>query len=198
MLPYLMGQSRIESPGRPPISPNALITSKQTLVFRNATDEYQTYEIPLPEGSKVMLKSELGTYEVSVLLFDYRIIPFRFLKNTIMDPYVYPRKIEYRDEATGRKSTHSSHDLKLGFDTEIRRGKFYTNPELGTVVYCLIVEDNMATYQVVECYQHGMLAQAQLTQDIKYSDQYVEVTNKNEITRLRKMAKKVLRRRQQK
>ena len=94
---------------------------------------------------------------------------------------------ELLNEAGGIEHTARLSELSLGFDTVPIPGKFYTIPRLHNYYYCDSIIDGTVTWILVESHQHGDLLQATLTQDIKYSQYYIEVTDNKRLERLRKM-----------
>ncbi|MDJ0568586.1 MAG: restriction endonuclease [Pleurocapsa sp. MO_192.B19] len=82
-------------------------------------------------------------------------------------------------------------NLRLGFDTVLEADKFYTNPQVGANYFCKDINKDIAKLFLIESYSHGILIQAEFTQNIKYQKQYVEILDKNEVVRLRKMYEKL-------
>lgn len=110
------------------------------------------------------------------------------------DPYLLQKinsKYLYKDEITGESHKLKSNDLQLGFDNVFEVGKFYFNPRYEFFYYCDKIVDNIATIILVESYQHGNLIQCSFQANTKHSKHYVEVTDNNEIKRLKKLLLKM-------
>ena len=98
---------------------------------------------------------------------------------------------ELFDVVKNEKASIEALNLRLGFDTIIEAGKFYTNPQIGANYFCEKVDNNIASLFLVESYCYGNLIQAKFTQNIKSQKQYIEILDTNEVERLRKMYEKL-------
>lgn len=70
-------------------------------------------------------------------------------------------------------------------------GRFYISPSLGFSYYCKNITDGLATMIMVESNQHGRLIQAVFTQKVEYQTYYLEITDEDEIKRLKHLGEKI-------
>jgi len=89
-------------------------------------------------------------------------------------------------------STPAGKDEPKLYDTILIPGHFYISPSLGFSYYCKDITDSLATMIMVESYQHGRLLQAVFTQEVEYQAYYLEITDENEIKRLKQVGEKIL------
>ena len=82
-------------------------------------------------------------------------------------------------------------EVESHFDTVLEPGKFYYNPNLECSYYCISVQDDSFDIILVESYQHGELFQFIGRQGIEGQKSYVEITDKNEIKRLKKVGHRI-------
>jgi hypothetical protein len=65
-------------------------------------------------------------------------------------------------------------------------------PVWSSLNYCISVEESFFDIICVESYQHGGLFQYSGRQSIEAQSSYVEITDENEINRLKKVGRKIL------
>jgi len=82
-------------------------------------------------------------------------------------------------------------DERKPSDTILIPGHFYISPSLGFSYYCKDITDGLATMIMVESYQHGRLLQAVFTQKVEYQTYYLEITDEDEIKRLKHVGEKI-------
>lgn len=142
-----------------------------------------------PSGTVFTHPNTLGREEIAAFSFEFLLIPAEGLKEKGLgaDPYLTASVYEFEDSLTKERSTIDVSRVKHGFDTTLRPGKYYLNPNLGFSYYCERVTDKDFQMCLIESYQFGNLLQCQYTQSIEYASQFVEITDKDEIARLRGM-----------
>ncbi|MEY2501084.1 MAG: hypothetical protein QOI07_1418 [Verrucomicrobiota bacterium] len=100
---------------------------------------------------------------------------------------------ELYDVIADRRVTIHALGLRLGINTVLQTGRFYCNPTLGKNYYCERVASGQARMWLLESYASGHLIQVNFLQSTKYQDQYVEVSDEQDLERLRAMLQRVLR-----
>lgn len=154
------------------------------------TETPQTLEIQFPDETEVIHMNGLQRDKVKSFLFDYCLIPISNLKSTKglgIDPYLSGDVYEFTDEINNTSQIIDKSKYQLGFDTEIKAGHYYKNPNLDFSYYCEYVGETQVKMWLIESYQNNGLFQAIGTLPITNTAQFVEVTDKIEIDRLRKM-----------
>jgi len=121
-------------------------------------------------------------YEVENISFKHKIISVEgLIGRSNFDPYISEKLF-----------SRSLSDDQNHFDTVIEVGKFYYNPSLEFSYYCISVEESFFNIICVESYQHRELFQYSGRQSIEAQSSYVEITDENEINRLKKVGYKIL------
>lgn len=164
--------------------------------FRTATDKPQQGSLTLMVGTKATFPLSEEEVPVSHFLFWYWMEDARLMKQTIpLDPTIFTDpglKYDYTNELTGESTRINPDELPLGFDTIFKPGVFYTQPGLKFSYLCESVSETEANISLVESYQHGILWQAEAVAPLSASVHYVEVTDEEEIVRLRELYDKTL------
>lgn len=127
---------------------------------------------------------------VSHFLYAYWMDTGRVMKPSPIDPTIFTDlgvKYDYRNDLTQESVIIPAQDLKLGFDTKWEAGRFYHNPRLKFAYYCHSITGDTAKIFLVESYQHGILMRAELEMGLDQQDHFLEITDKTEINRLRKL-----------
>lgn len=88
-------------------------------------------------------------------------------------------------------SKSATKDERNPSDTILIPGRFYISPSLGFSYYCKDITDGLATLIMVESYQHGRLIQVVFTQKVEYQNYYLEITDEDEIKRLKQVGEKI-------
>lgn len=73
------------------------------------------------------------------------------------------------------------------FETGLKEGHFYVDPNLNFFYFCEKIEGDTAYWILIESYQHGHLIQVRFTQSTEYASNYLEVKNKEDLKRLKLM-----------
>lgn len=170
-----------------------LIDGNYAMILAQATSDPNEFHIPLTDGSVAYVPHLREEYPVAELSFLFRITSFQVLKQPGIDPYLMAGVYEYRDFRSGKVKQISRFQVQVSHETVLKPGGFYFNPNLEFSYYCHAIEGEIATLLLVESYQHGMLLQAAYKQNIKYQDQFVEITNEAEIQRLKRVGRNILR-----
>jgi hypothetical protein len=66
----------------------------------------------------------------------------------------------------------------------LKEGHFYRDPRLGFYYFCDKISGDIASWVLIESYQHGHLIQARFNQSIEASVDYEEVASEGELARL--------------
>ena len=170
-----------------------VVRSIQPQLMRQVSPEAQLHTLRLPGNSKAFLPHTHEEQPVAGLKFSYCITSFRTLRTPGLDPFLlYNRLYAYKNVLTGNVTAIPKANVKLGFDTQLRPGRFYVNPDLEFSYYCVGIEGDTAHMILLESYQFGTLFQAEYHQFDQYAHQYVEITDNEEIARLRKVGANVL------
>ena len=188
-LHYLMNQVRLIS-NRRNISPNQLITEWQLTCPHLEFKAGNNINLILDEKTIATIPHE-GEIEAISIQFKCKMAQAFIAKQPILDTHILEglsTKYELIDESGQVCHTTSSSDLKLGFDTKIIPGKFYSNPNLHMYYYCASVDNNLITWILIESYQHGNLFQGTFTQESKYGHYYVVV---DEVKKIKKLKLKI-------
>ncbi|MCL4503442.1 MAG: hypothetical protein M1438_16575 [Deltaproteobacteria bacterium] len=152
-----------------------------------ANENEQKFNIEIREKCEVHVPIFEKKIIISSISFKYKIVPAIILPGPGLDPYLIEKlsiAYEYKNVLANLSKTFFTADLKLGFDTILRAGHFYINPKMEFNYYCERIENGIATLIFVESYQHGELIQAEFTQSIEFQNQFVEISDPNEINRL--------------
>lgn len=144
-------------------------------------------KIPLAKGTKLLLPDSEKAVYVTSLSFMYKLITARHIVTAGPSASMLAPDYKLENELTGQSSVVKSRDVALGFDTKLTPGKYYHLPKLGCSYYCKEINEGMATMILLESYRDGHLIQATFTQSTKHEKYYVEVTDRQEISRLSKM-----------
>lgn len=187
-LPYLMNHSRLVS-AEGDRTPNQLIYEWQLTQPSIELDKETKVELELPVGA-TLCEPHSDPIPVTSMHFTCALVELVVPKTPVPDNHILQgvnTRIELRD-ASG-KVQHSARlgDLPLGFDTPVQEGQFYELPSMFNRYYCEKIQGDMVTWTLVESYQHGHLFQATFTQKMKYSINYVQVTDSRVLSRLTKM-----------
>jgi hypothetical protein len=105
---------------------------------------------------------------------------------TMFDPYLLTPDVKVINVLSGEEQTFTQYGLELGHNTVLEVGKFYENPTLAIYYYCKQIQGSIVSWYVVESYQLGQLLQAKFTQETKYAGYYVEVTDRDVLSRLQR------------
>lgn len=103
--------------------------------------------------------------------------------NIRIDPGTLMLPVVYTNVITGEASRFKLDQLPLGVKT-ISVGGFYFIPHPLMYYYCASINNNLARLHLIESFQNGQLLTATITQDIKYSSQYIPVTERSILKRL--------------
>jgi hypothetical protein len=176
------------------ICPEEIISNHRNDITELATCIPQTYEILFPPKTIMIPPNTLKRDNISALLLDFCLISENQLikkPNVGIDNYLSEDIYEFVDELKGKTNVIDSSKYELGFDTVLEEGKFYKNPHLDFSYYCKSVGKTEAELCLVESYQFDQLFQLTFLIDFERGkiSQFVEVTDKGEISRLKELYK---------
>jgi len=142
-------------------------------------------------GTKVQFPFSEKQIPVSHLVITYWMASIRLIKPSLMDLSIYKDlglKYDYKNVLTEEHTIIDGSNLPLGVDTKLEAGKFYSQARLKFFFYCERTTDTQAFMCLVESYQHGQIVQASFSVPLpEVNPYYIEVTNADEIQRLRRM-----------
>jgi hypothetical protein len=150
----------------------------------------RSFKIQLPKDCKAYVPTLEREVEVSSLLFTCKMVSARVLRGQTLDPFLLQKAAttyEYKNIIKGSIKSFALVDLEIGFGNIFNPGKFYFDPKTEFSYFCKKVENESASMFLVESYQHELLLQAEVEMDSKYASHYIEVTDRAEIERLRKL-----------
>lgn len=153
------------------------------------------YNFQFKQTTLAILPIDEGMFDISGISFKCKLMEALELEKGSLDIYVQWRmagiyKLMKPDGTVKRKI--SSKEIKLGFDTVLKKNHFYVAPQTGFNYYCEQVKENEAEMVMVESYQHGQLLAGRFTMDIKHSYNYVEVNDEETIKRLENILQNLL------
>ena len=168
------------------VSPVALPGVPQSSIPK-ASDKQQQMEFTLPPNT-IAIFPDKHEISVSHFLFVYWLDKGRVMRPMLLDPTMFrdlDLKYDYKNDLTEQSNIIPAHDLVLGFDTVLKAGNFYTQPQLKFFFYCKSTTDTQATMCLIESYQHGKLITAEFVVPIpEAAAYYIEITDSEEIQRL--------------
>lgn len=145
----------------------------------------------MSENTKLILPDSKKEILIEEFLFIYFAQTIRLLNLGGIDPTVFAlfgKQYEYKNELSNEVTLIDPSTLPMGVNTVFEVGNFYTQPQLkGFVYYCETLDDEFATVLLLKSYQHGQLVRMQLRQPLSTSRDYVEITDRDEIDRAKKL-----------
>ena len=187
-LHYLMKNTKISS-GKHIATPDSLITDWQLSNQISISGNDNTLTIFVPHGATAYIPHKKPIH-IKGLQFSYRLTQAFIANGPFIDNHIREginTKVELIDESGNIKHSSGLSEIKHGFDTVLKPGKFYLIPSLHNYYYCKSITNDTVTWILVESYQHGRLVQSSLEQDVQYSSYYVEVTDKKKLHHLQTM-----------
>lgn len=185
----LMRDIRVEVDGES-ISPEELLAKNRIEAQKKASGMVSTCQIKFPNGAVLIHPNTLSRTPVRSFVYEQILMTeadAAELEHYSNEASLSADIVQIRDVLTEETRLVDTSLIDHGFDTVVEAGKFYTNPKLGFSYYVEKIDGSLVTYFLVESYQLGNLMQVQYTQDIKYSTQFVEITDAKEIIRLTEM-----------
>lgn len=159
-----------------------LLQGLRPTLLKSATNDEEIYVHNFRVMTNVDFPHLREQHEVDKVSFNYKIVAVKsFLVTSNFDPYIEEKM-----------HINKSSENQITFDTLIEAGKFYYNPSSEFSFYCVSVEENTFKIFCVESYQHGELIQFGATQGIEGQSSYLEITDEDEINRLKKVGHQIL------
>ncbi len=187
-LAYLMNNIQLYISDRQ-TTPNAFLNSWRISISGLQPEKEYEEVLEFPTGTVAVVPYE-GNVRPEKIKFFYKLTKAFIPKAPTVDTHVLEgigTFYELTDEAGNVVRKLSAQEVNLGFDTKLEPGKFYFTPNLHNYYYCEKIENSLAHFILIESYQFGMLLQARLVLETKYSAHYVEITDRKRVERLRKM-----------
>jgi len=169
------------------VSPQRLVSEWQLKNPSMITDDEVAVDLPF-KGEIAALIPHEGEIRVNGIRFKCKFIRGFMAKGPTLDTHILEgigTKYDLYDEKGELIISMPASRVKLGFDTKLSAGKYYTCPRLHTYYYCESIINNTVTWILLEAYQHGQMIQAKFTQNIKYLHDYIEVTDSVKLNKLR-------------
>lgn len=170
-------------------TPNAFLSTwKPDISHLTPEMEYEQVLV-FPKGTLAAIPHE-AEIKPEEIRFRYKLTKAFIPKAPTPDTHVLEgigTSYELTDEGGNIVSKLAAGEVNLGFDTKLEAGKFYFIPSLHNYYYCEKIENDLAHYILIESYQFGMLVQARIAQETRYSVHYVEVTDGKRLERLNRM-----------
>lgn len=189
-LDYLLGHISLSIAGRTK-TPNEILSTWSVEISKlHFETEYQE-EFTFPKNTIASIPYD-DDITIEKMRFSYKLTKAGIINGPAIDDHILEGLgtfYELKDENGNIISTIPARKAHLGFDTKLEQGKFYSIPYLHNNYYCEKIENDKAHFILIESYQLGMLFQAKFVQKTKYSYNYIEVTDKNCLTRLNRMLK---------
>jgi hypothetical protein len=192
-LAYLMNNIQLFISGRQ-TAPNTFLDSWRVNTSNLQPEREYEEVLTFPAGTVAVIPYE-GEVSPEKIKFSYKLTKGFIPKAPMLDTHMLEgagTSYELTDEKGDLVRKLTAGEISLGFDTKLEVGKFYVIPSLHNYYYCEKLENNLAHYILVESYQFGMLVQARIVQETKYSVYYVEVKDKERLRRLEKMLRHYL------
>jgi hypothetical protein len=149
-------------------------------------------EVQVAQPATATIEYE-AKFQIRALRFHCKVERTMFIGGLGEDPYVNHAMstvysaIDHRGETVAKIPARG---LRLGLGTHVVPGKFYEDPKLKFAYWCEeISPPDIATMILLESYQHGRFIQAEFTFKSVHSEQYVEVTDRAKLRRLKRMLK---------
>ena len=174
--------SQLLVPYNVPGVPNASVS------FCRATDKPQYHQLELSIGTTIIMPDYPDPIPVTHFLFLYWMDKANVIKQVVIDPTVLPdfgSKYDFKNILTNESTLIDPKTLCPAFDTTFRPATFYEQPALQLRYYCEAVNDKSAYLCLIESYNQGTLCQARLTVPLTDSDYYLEISDQDDIDRLR-------------
>jgi len=192
-LAYLMNNIQLHFSGHQTTLNVFLNSWRISLSALQPEREYEQV-LAFPTGVVAVVPHE-GEFRPEKIKFCYKLTKGFIPKAPTLDTHLLEgtgTSYELTDEKGDLVRKLTASEISLGFDTKLEVGKFYVIPSLQNYYYCEKIENNLTHYILVESYQFGMLIQARLSQETRYSVYYVEVKDKERLLRLERMLKRYL------
>jgi hypothetical protein len=154
--------------------------------FPVATKKRQNITLTLMLGTKVIFPGSPTEIPVSHLLVSYWMQDSR-----LVVPIPPSIQYQYKNERTEKTTTINSKELKLGFETELKAGRFYQDPELNYLYYCESILDKGALLFLIYSYQNGQFVQGKNVVPLSEAKCFFEITDEKEIERLKPLVQQV-------
>jgi len=157
--------------------------------FSEITEPGQKIEraVNLPESPFVQPPDELffpAGKVVSVLFTILGRLGRPIRGNTRIEPSSFTMPVLYKNVITGVELRFNIGSLPLGVK-RVEAGKFCFIDHPLRYYHCESVAGDMVTWKLIEAFQNGDLLRATMTQEIKFSPYYIEVTDKKILKSLR-------------
>jgi len=165
-----------------------LLNKLKPTILESASSEEQILKLNLPKNTVVTLPHLGEETFVEKVSLKYKIISFRKLKtHPGLDPYLLSYSYNHENVLSGESTTLAKLELNHEFDTILRAGHFYVNPNVGFSYYCHSIEEDIVYMSLIESYQHGELFQADFRATLEFRKQVIEITDLAEMERLKKV-----------
>ncbi len=173
-----------------------LVDSNWKEIDRIATETPQEFTIQIPTKEPIKIPQIDNPVVDEQLRARYFVFTFRVTQGREIGGGVDPNHVlallNYRSIATGEARLFTRRELTKGIKTFFQVGKFYASLVLDANYLCASIDGELVTLHMIESYQHGKFIQVTFTFKEKYSSQYIEIEDKREIIRLKKIHKQFM------
>jgi len=165
------------------------LVSKRPTYEREATSNRQTMRLDFPKGTFASLLNFFENKPVCGIHFDFEIRKGFLVPNLKTDPWLLREMnsgFQLRDELSGEVTSVLKKDV-LQEPRKVEVGHFYKCDILGFNFYISGKEGDLVNIFLIESYQHGSLFQAKFKQHEKHIKTLTQITDCDEIARLKKI-----------
>jgi hypothetical protein len=187
VLTYYARQIRIQS-GPHQQSLEDVIGPNLSQFLNGSTEGHQDHVISCNADARVIGPDdgEVPLKPLARIRFRAGLVEARVLTGpTMFEPNLLSPDVVVKDVATGEEKAFRQHELKLGFDTTLKVGTFYEQPQNLMYYYCDEINGNVARLYLIESFQLGQLIQTEFTVETQQANYFVPVSDEATIQRLR-------------
>jgi hypothetical protein len=185
ILSYMMKEMRVVG-DEIDTTPEKLVEAHDRNCIPSATSVPQTFSVELPQRTFVVHPNTGARTPVTRFSFQFQLVPVaEFINKDSLGKDHYLLGTTLQDELAKKNPNADPKRIESGFDTTLRFGKYYYNPRLQFSYYCESAKKGVAKLVLLESYQGGQLFQARIEGDAALASQFVEITNPEEIDRLK-------------
>ena len=182
--PFTQLVSPVPLPGVPDIEKSGFPWKRAT-----STPERSSWNMA---DNTLMIEPDCGEkIHVKEFLFLYWAEKIDISKEPGIDQTVFAShgiQYEYRNELKNEITLIDPANLKMGLNTALEPGKFYTQPQLKDFIYyCEKVEAEKVIMFLLKSFQHGRLIRMVFKLPNDSSEEFLEITDKSELDEAKKL-----------
>lgn len=172
-------------------TPEEILNKVKSEIYKTASGKPKEFKYDFPKGTVLIHPNTMQKIPILNFTFDYRLFTAADLEDSAIykkSPYIIDNII--KDELLKRNDNADLSKIDSGFDTTLQVKKYYYNPKLQFSYYCEKRNKDLAVMVLVESYQANQLLQARFEISNQQSNQFIEITNKEEVKRLAELYEK--------